>query len=205
MTRNRHEAARPPRWAEGVLRLMLASEHRDSVSGDLLEEYRDAIVPARGKSAADGWYVRQVAGFAWRATWGWALLLSGAFVIRQAFDFLVPTHDFYFRSQLTTYTAVALLAATAFWSAWRTGSFVAGIVVTTMMTQVAAALSVLGVTLLLAIWHDPATMKAAADSGGVGEAYLLPFMAVIPGLIVGTIAGAIGSIGRRFLRADAAK
>lgn len=182
----------PPRWAESMLRLLLASEHRDSVSGDLLEEYRVAIVPARGQSAADRWYVGQVAGFAWRATRLWATLFSGAFVVRQAFDFLVPTNDFYFRSLLTTYTAVTLLAATSFWSAWRSRSFVAGIVVTIVMTQVAAVLSVLGVTLLLAIWHDPATMKAAADSGGIAEAYSLPFMAVIPALIVGSVAAAVG-------------
>jgi hypothetical protein len=50
----------PPRWAESLLRMLLAPEDRDSVSGDLLEEYRESIVPAlRGK--ADGWYVRQVA------------------------------------------------------------------------------------------------------------------------------------------------
>ena len=197
MTTDGDMAARPPRWAEGVLRSMLASEHRDSVSGDLLEEYRATIVPARGQSSADLWYVGQVAGYAWRDTRLWAMLFSAAFVVRQAFDFFVPTHDFYFRSLLTTYTAVALLAATSLWSAWRSGSFVAGIVVTIVMTQVAAVLSVLGVSFLLAIWHDPATMKAAADSGGVAEAYVLPFMAVIPALIVGTVAAAIGSVSRR--------
>jgi len=184
---------------------MLASEHRDNVSGDLLEEYRTTIVPARGPSAADRWYRRQVAGFVWRATWPWALLFSGAFVVRQAFDFFVPTHDFYFRSLLTTYTAVALLAATSLWSAWRSGSFVAGVLVTVVMTQIAAVLSVLGVSLLLAIWHDSATMKAAADSGGVAEAYVLPFMAVIPALIVGTVAGAIGSVSRRLFSAGTAR
>jgi len=34
-------AAQPPRWAEATLRLLLKPEDRDSVSGDLLEEYRD--------------------------------------------------------------------------------------------------------------------------------------------------------------------
>jgi hypothetical protein len=84
MTASGHMSAQPPRWAEALLRLVLAVEHRDSVSGDLLEEYRDAIVPARGKSAADRWYFGQVAGFAWRATWLWALVFSAAFVGRTA-------------------------------------------------------------------------------------------------------------------------
>jgi hypothetical protein len=34
---------RPPQWAERLLRLLLKPEDRDSVSGDLLEEYRDSI------------------------------------------------------------------------------------------------------------------------------------------------------------------
>jgi hypothetical protein len=67
------------------------------------------------------------------------------------------------------------------------------------MTQIAAVLSVLGVSLLLAIWHDPATLKAAADSGGIEEAYVMPFLMIVPALIVGTVAAAVGSVGRRLL------
>src|SRR5688500_10263372 len=40
-----HSDARPPRWAEAILRLLLKPEDRESVSGDLLEEYRETIVP----------------------------------------------------------------------------------------------------------------------------------------------------------------
>jgi len=199
MTTNADGQAAPPRSAEWLLRLTLKRADRESVSGDLLEEYRDTVVPARGQSAADVWYLRQVAGFMWRATWVWAVLFSGAFVIRQAVDFFIPTHEFYVRSLWTTYTAIALLAATSFWSAWRSGSVVSGVVVTIAMTLIAAVLSVAGVTLLLAIWHDPATLKAAADSGGIEEAYVMPFILIVPALIVGTIAATIGSVGRRLL------
>jgi hypothetical protein len=189
----------PPRWADTILQMSLKRSDRESISGDLLEAYRDAIVPARGKAAADRWYVRQVAGYLWRATWVWAVLFSGAFVIRQAYDFLVPTTDFVFRAELTTYTAVAILAATSFWSAWRSGSFIAGIVLTVVMTEIAAVASVVGVSVLLAIWHDAATMNAIAGSGGIEEAYVLPFMAVIPALIVGSVAAVAGSLSRRLL------
>ena len=113
MTTKRALLVTPPRWAEWLLRLTLKRGDRESVSGDLLEEYRDTVVPAPGQSAADVWYLRQVAGFLWRATWVWAVLFSGAFVIRQAVDFFIPTHEFYVRSLWTTYTAIALLAATS--------------------------------------------------------------------------------------------
>jgi hypothetical protein len=203
MTADRMDAT-PPEWAEWLLRLALKRADRESVSGDLLEEYRDAVVPARGRAAADAWYVRQMCGFMWRATWMWAALFSGAFVARQAVDLLIPTHDFALRAQVTTYTGVALMAATSFWSAWRSGSFASGVVVTIVMSQIAAVFSVIGVTLLLAIWHDPATLKAAADSGGVGEAYVLPFIMIVPAVIVGSVAAAVGSVGSKVRRVDAA-
>ena len=69
--------ALPPRWAEAVLRLMLPRGDRDSVSGDLLEEYRESIVPALGRRAA-AWYVRQLAGYLWRITWGWGGLVASS-------------------------------------------------------------------------------------------------------------------------------
>jgi hypothetical protein len=60
---------RPPRWAEAVLRLLLRPDAAETVSGDLLEEYRESVRPSRGRFQADVWFVRQVAGFVWRSIW----------------------------------------------------------------------------------------------------------------------------------------
>ena len=38
----------PPRWAERLLQAFLTSGAFESVSGDLLEEYRDTVFPTRG-------------------------------------------------------------------------------------------------------------------------------------------------------------
>ncbi|HZP48642.1 MAG TPA: permease prefix domain 2-containing transporter [Vicinamibacterales bacterium] len=57
----------PPRASEWWLRLLLADRDRETVSGDLLEEYREAVLPARGERAARRWYRRQVLGIAWRS------------------------------------------------------------------------------------------------------------------------------------------
>jgi hypothetical protein len=81
----------PPAWAESLLRLMLSAEDRDSVSGDLLEEYRQAIVPALG-AKANRWYIRQVAWYVVRATWAWGVLVSVICVWRYLLDTLAPIH-----------------------------------------------------------------------------------------------------------------
>jgi hypothetical protein len=55
------EELTPPVWAETLLRLVLKSEDRDSVSGDLLEEYRESVRAGRDRLAANRWYVRHLA------------------------------------------------------------------------------------------------------------------------------------------------
>ena len=64
--------------------MFLASGDRESVSGDLFEEYRESILPALG-AGANRWYARQVGGYVLRATWPWAALAG---------DILVPVGTF---------------------------------------------------------------------------------------------------------------
>jgi hypothetical protein len=189
-------STRPPEWAEALLRLLLKPEDRESVSGDLLEEYRQTAVPARGKGA-DAWYVRQVAGFLWRTTWIWSLLFSALFVSRTAYDWLVPTTQFATRSAVSTWSGVAVLFIAAAWSAWRSRSVVSGLAVAAITSQIAAVMSVAGAAILLAIWHDQATLLAIAGSGGLEEVFVLPFMMIVPAVIVGSVAGAAASLSRR--------
>ena len=56
----------PPRWSERLLRVFLRDRDRETVSGDLLEEYRESAVPRLGEKAAGRWYRRQVAALVWR-------------------------------------------------------------------------------------------------------------------------------------------
>src|SRR6185369_14361740 len=53
----------PPLWAEALLRALLAQRSRDAIAGDLLEEYRESVVPATGRFRAQLWYIRQVVSF----------------------------------------------------------------------------------------------------------------------------------------------
>jgi hypothetical protein len=62
-------------WGEMALRLVVRGRDRDTISGDLLEEYREEILPKRGAIRARLWYARQVVSFVRPVTWG---LLIGA-------------------------------------------------------------------------------------------------------------------------------
>lgn len=193
----------PPLWADFVLRrLVLARQDRDTVSGDLLEEYRDVIVPERGERRANRWYVVQVAGYIARGHLVWAILFAGAFLARQAYDVFVPTTEFSVRSAVTTYTAIALLLGGGFWAAWRSGSMLAGPLAGIAITSMAAVISIAGGGVLLALRHDSATLSAIDNSGGVAEMFVLPIVAIGLGLILGTIGGAAGAGARQVTRID---
>ena len=166
----------PPAWADPILRLFLKPEDRDSVSGDLLEEYRETILAGRDRAAADRWYVRQVGGFLWRATWAWAALLALLALGRDALDLLVPPASFYTRSVVTTYSHVAVFLALGFQAAWRGRSLPAA-AAAALGAQALATLTIFGATIVfLGIWHDARTLAAIEHSGGISEMFTLPLI-----------------------------
>ncbi len=190
----------PPSWAESLLQLFLAPEVFPGVSGDLLEQYRDSILPGRGLERADRWYVAQVLGFVSRRTLPWATLFAAAFLVRGALDVLRPTTDFHTRADVSTAIGVGLLLASGFSIARRSGSFFAGAAAGFATTVIACGLSIAGNALLLAFWHDPRVMSAVAAGGGVGEAFSMPVMLILPGIVFGGVGGLAGAGAKRFWR-----
>ena len=189
--------ATPPGWAEQLLRLFLAPADFDSVSGDLLEAYREDIHPERGQSASDSWYIVQVLGFVTRKTGVWAALFACVFVGRTALDWLAPPSDFYARSMASSSIQVGLLMVVGLWASWRAHSFIAGTVAAVATTVIAAFISTIGDAVLLAIWHDTTTLAAIDGSGGLSEVFELPVMLILPAIVVGTIGGAVGVAVRK--------
>jgi len=53
----------PPEWAQSLLRLLLEPRHRETIPGDLLEDYRERLLTGTRRSAATAWYIRQVFSF----------------------------------------------------------------------------------------------------------------------------------------------
>jgi hypothetical protein len=191
----------PPAWAETLLRAFLSAGDFETVSGDLLEEYRDTVHPARGRLGADAWYVRQVLGFITRIARVWAGLLSAAFLARTALDWRLPPHDFHLRSTVSTLIGFGLLFGAGAWASRRAGSLVAGTAAGVAAAGMAAVASLAGALVLLVLWHDPATLAAIRASGGLGEAFTLPLLTVVPGAVLGTLGGVAGVALSRMRRA----
>ncbi len=127
----------------------------------------------------------------------WAVLFSASFVARTAFDWFVPTTDFAMRATTSTWIGVTILLLAGFRAAWTLQSLTAGLFAGVGTALLAAVLSTVGASVLIAIWHDPRTLDAIQGSGGLGEVFALPWMLIIPGALLGTIGGLAGGAARR--------
>lgn len=191
---NSSALVRPPRRAEAVLRWTLAAEDAETVSGDLIEEYRVNVYPVRGRRSANAWFARQVAGFLWRAAWVWALLLAALTLGRDALDWFVPPADFMARSIVTTFGALSVFLTCGALTAYRTRSLRASAAAGLATGIIAAPLKTLGALALLAIWHDPQTLRAIDQSGGMGEVFQLPVLMFLPGALLASVGGLFGRV-----------
>ena len=191
--------ATPPRWAEALLRAFVKTDDFESVSGDLLEQYRDSVYPSRGQQRANLWYTMQVFAFVSPGTRVFALLFSAQFLSRTALDWFMPTPDFHTRAIVSTVLGVATLLAAGVWASWRLNSIAAGALAGIVTSGLAFLISITGAAALLVMWHDPQTMAAIRGSGGLEEVFSLPLMLTLPGILLGFVGGAAGTAFKRLL------
>jgi hypothetical protein len=189
--------ATPPGWTDLLLRVSLPAGDFETVSGDLLEEYRESVCPARGRRRADIWFATQVLGFAWRNARLWVVLLALGFIARTAMDWLAPTADFHFRAILSTAIGAGVLLLAGFWAGSRSGLFAAGAIIGVTTAALAVPIDALGTVVLFALWHDPRTMGAIHQSGGLEEVFTLPILLILPGIVLGTVGGILGAVTSR--------
>ena len=121
----------PPAWLEWLLVRFLAARDRETVAGDLLEEYREERLPRYGRMRADFWYLRQSLSLASiRMTGGThmrplLLLVSGFIAVAGAWLAVMENvlkHDGYERRVLVAMAIVLQGVATLLCVAMRAGA-----------------------------------------------------------------------------------
>ncbi len=196
MERSSSDSIRPPRWAEAVLGLLVRSDEAESVSGDLIEEYRITVYPSRGRLRADVWYVRQVLGFMLRAPLICGLVLAALHCGRSLLDTFAPPVSWGPRSAVTTWSSIALFVFAGACGAWRTGRARSGILVALVTYAIG---STLGLAFDVALYvsvirHDPVKLYMFQLTGGWDEELGLPFMLSLIVAVLGTFGGMLGKL-----------
>ena len=129
--------------------------------------------------------------FQHRDTWTGGAVLGAALVARYLFDTLMPPTDYRLRATLLSYAIIVTCLTAGFSGAWRTHSIREGTLTSLSAAAIGAVLSIVGTAVLLAVWHDPATLEAWSAGGGVQEAFLdVPLKVMMLGAVLG-ISGAV--------------
>jgi len=209
----------PPRWAEALLRAVLEPRDRDTISGDLLEEYREVAFPALGSTRATWWYLRQVwslmsittTSLVVRMTLAWAAAFLGVMMVRMAVDALAPEDivafflaqsrdDFsqldYPRRWLPVLAIATIFTGAGFQVAWETRRIRIGVLVAIAV----AAVGFFATALIVSIGR----LASIQISGGFYSAFALDpdaprFTLLVALLGLGAVLGALGATAARGL------
>src|SRR5262245_37643365 len=189
---------RPPFWAEYLLQQLVPARSKEDVAGDLLEEYRDSIIPTLGRRA-NIWDVRQVGWYLLHQVALPAALVSSTLVVRYLFDTLAPvTYTpgiIELRSRIMSWALILIFALAASRAQWRTGRVLSGVLVAFVSAVAGGIGSVAGTVAMLAAWHDPVTLQAWQASGGLGEAlWGVPLLLLPISLIPGTTGALVSRV-----------
>jgi hypothetical protein len=126
----------PPEVAQLLLHALLPMDMRETVSGDLLEEYRESRIPSIGRLRAGLWYWRQVGGMWLRAYWALVVPAVLLLVVHDVFNtFRSPSGASYLDGLprlvpgvISPLGVVGLLGLANAYGTWRTRRWEGGLV-----------------------------------------------------------------------------
>jgi hypothetical protein len=128
-----------------------------------------------------------------------ATLVAATLIVRYLFDTLAPSPYtsgvIHIRSSVMSWTLIAILALTAAVTVWRTGRVRSGVLAACVAALLGGIGSIVGTLVMLAIWHDPDTLRAWQSSGGLGEALIgVPALLMPISLVVGSASAAVSRV-----------
>lgn len=192
------DSSAPPSWAQELLSWLVPLSSEESIPGDLLEEYREAVRPSRGQWRANLWYLRQVAGFLSRLAWMFVVLNAAAVILRTILDTFAPPgfapHSYQLRSSFSTYSAIGTFLLAGIYGGYRIGRVRGGVLAAVTASAVGFALALsFGVFLHYAVIRDdPAKLNVFDVTGGWAEAIGMPIIITVIAAPLGMLGGVCG-------------
>jgi hypothetical protein len=175
--------------------MFLRRDDAETQSGDLLEAYRDSIYPSRGRWRADLWFIRQVAGYVFRASAGWGVLFGLLWVIGPFRMLLAQTSLPGGIEQAVIATTVFLLTARR---AWRSNQVLAGILLALGIAVVGSAIWTLGEVVQAARW-DLSISKMESLRRHLDwfpAFFMIPALSLTAATVLGTAGASVGKLLR---------
>ena len=134
--------------------MLLPVDARETVSGDLLEEYREGRIPALGQLRANLWYCRQVGGIWLRAYWWFIVPIALLLIVHDIFNtFRAPSGASYLDglptlalAPMSPLVGVGFFGLAGAYGSWRTQRWAGGFV--------AALGTFFAVWLIMGVWWN---------------------------------------------------
>jgi hypothetical protein len=194
----------PSFWAQALLAGLVRPDRLEGVAGDLLEEYRESMLPSRGRRRANWWYVRQVSGFLLRLAWPVVAMGVAAGVVRDLADTFSPPagwdHPYQFRSAVSTYVGITIPLLAGFYGAFRTGRIATGVIVALTGNILSHFINLAWMAVLYysVISRDLPMLLRFQMTGGWDETLFFPGFLLLPVGLLSLIGGAAGRAFARF-------
>ena len=181
----------PPRWAESTLKSLLRPSDRESISGDLLEEYREVRRPQLGAIRANAWYVKQMLSVLWRLLWPCLFALTALTLLSLKIKAL--WYGSLVQAPLVSLADALLYVWGGYYASRRTGLIRTGIIVAGATSLIAftilfTSLAILNPSLLVAPFTKPFIVFILS---------VMLLLALSVGIVAGTVGGVFGKwLGR---------
>jgi hypothetical protein len=185
----------PPRWAHSLLPWLVRAGRADNIDGDLLEEYREAMLPKRGRRRADAWYARQIAVFLWRLSWIFGVVVALQVLTRMMADTVAPPQSYQLRATLSTWGAISAYLFAGAYAGWHTHRAVTGAIVALAAHIIGQAIAIAGIIALYfaLISRDDTALRLFRATGDWGEVFGLPIVLAPVVVVLGLAGGALGA------------
>jgi hypothetical protein len=187
--------AAPPPWAVWLLQTLVPRRHRDVLTADVLDRYRDHILPGQGRSRANRWFLARVAEWAWTQSRPAGLVVVLAFVVGDGIYTDLPERDATLRAWLKATGPVAALVLLGARVGWRSGTWAAvvtGFVASCLGTAAFLALTTVSLAIL-----QPQLMKIGMSWESLRDLASILRNATVVGTVVSAVGGLLGDLAVR--------
>jgi len=188
----------PPPWAAWLLDALVPRRYHETLAGDVLERYRDQILPAQGRTRADRWFLARVAEWAWTESRLACLIVVLSFVFGDGLYAELPESGATARAWLHATAPVGALGALGVRAGWRSG--VRAAVITGFLASCVGTAAILALTTVSLAIAQPQLMKIGMSWESVRDLASILRNASLTGTVAslaGGLAGALAASGTR--------
>ena len=181
----------PPLWAAWLLEALVPRRHRDILAGDVLDRYRDHVLPAQGRARANRWFLARVAEWAWTESRLACLVVVLSFLFGDGLYAELPESGATARAWLNATAPVCALGALGVRAGWRSG--VRAAVITGFLASCLGTAAILVLTTVALAIAQPQLMKIGMSWESLRDVASILRTSTLAGTMASVVGGLVGT------------